>query len=97
LRQAVRVVVIAPVSYRLRQGSKLLYRPPAYLICTDPDLPLEPLVQEYLWRWDIEVNFRDEMDGNQHVENGPLRQAARALRSLIPLRARRRAGARAGP
>jgi hypothetical protein len=55
-----RLVVIAPVGYRLRKGSKLLYRQPAYLICTDPSLPLEPLVQYYLWRWDVEVNHRDE-------------------------------------
>lgn len=56
----VRVVVIAPLGYRLKQGGKLLYRQPAYLICTDPDLPLAELLQEYLWRWDIEVNFKDE-------------------------------------
>lgn len=56
----VRVLVVAPVGYRLRQGAKLLYRQPAYLLCTDPDLPLPQLLQEYLWRWDIEVNFRDE-------------------------------------
>lgn len=56
----VRVVVIAPLGYRLKKGGKLLYRQPAYLICTDPDVPLEELLQEYLWRWDIEVNFRDE-------------------------------------
>ena len=56
----VRVVVIAPLGYRLRQGGKLLYRHPAYLLCTDPDLPVEQIVQEYLWRWDIEVNFHDE-------------------------------------
>lgn len=56
----VRVVVIAPLGYRLRNGGKLLYRQPAYLICTDPDVPLADIVQEYLWRWDIEVNFRDE-------------------------------------
>jgi hypothetical protein len=59
-RCALRMVVIAPVSYRLRQGSRLLYRQPAFLICTDPDKPLEQIVQEYLWRWGIEVNFRDE-------------------------------------
>lgn len=53
-------MVIAPVGYRLRKGSKLLYRQPAYLICTDPDLPLEQVVQYYLWRWEIEVNHRDE-------------------------------------
>ena len=55
-----RTVVIAPVGYRLRKGSKLLYRRPAYLICTDPDLPLSELIQYYLWRWDVEVNHRDE-------------------------------------
>jgi hypothetical protein len=55
-----RVVVIAPVGYRLTQGGRLLYRQPAYLICTDPSLQLQPLLQEYLWRWDIEVNHRDE-------------------------------------
>ena len=55
-----RVVVIAPIGYRLRQGSRLLYRQPAFLICTDPDKPAEELLQEYLWRWGIEVNFRDE-------------------------------------
>ncbi len=56
----VRVVVIAPLGYRLRKGGKMLYRQPAYLICTDPDVPLAQLLQEYLWRWDIEVNFKDE-------------------------------------
>ena len=57
---SLRLVVIAPVGYRPRKGSKLLYRQPAYLICTDPDLPLDQLIQYYLWRWDVEVNHRDE-------------------------------------
>lgn len=56
----VRILVIAPLGYRLRTGSRLLYRQPAYLICTDEGLPVETILQEYLWRWDIEVNFRDE-------------------------------------
>lgn len=56
----VRILVIAPVGYRLRRGGRLLYRQPAYLLCTDCDLPLEELLQAYLWRWDIEVNHRDE-------------------------------------
>lgn len=55
-----RMVVIAPVSYRLRKGPRLLYRQPAFLLCTDPDKPLEEVLQEYLRRWGIEVNFRDE-------------------------------------
>jgi hypothetical protein len=55
-----RVVVIAPLGYRLRKGSKLLYRQPAYLICTDPVKPRAEVVQQYVWRWEIEVNHRDE-------------------------------------
>lgn len=57
---AVRIVVIAPLGYRLRKGSRLLYRQPAYLLSTDAQMPVEQILQEYLWRWDIEVNFRDE-------------------------------------
>jgi hypothetical protein len=30
------------------------------LICTDPAWPVEQGVQFYFWRWDIEVNFREE-------------------------------------
>ena len=55
-----RVIVIAPLGYRLTQNSRLLYRKAAYLICTDPDASLQQVLQAYIWRWDIEVNFRDE-------------------------------------
>lgn len=54
------VVVIKALGYRLRKGGKLLYRQPAYLLCTDPAVPIAQVVQEYLWRWDIEVNLREE-------------------------------------
>jgi hypothetical protein len=30
-----KLVLIKPLGYRLRKGSKLLYRQPAFLICTD--------------------------------------------------------------
>jgi hypothetical protein len=56
----VQIVVIKPLGYRLKNGGKLLYRQPAFLICTDPQMALEDLLQDYLWRWEIEVNFRDE-------------------------------------
>ncbi len=56
----VRIMVIKPLGYRLKIGSKVLYRRPAFLVCTDPQLALEEFLQDYLWRWDIEVNFRDE-------------------------------------
>lgn len=55
-----RLVVIRPVSFRPRKGARLSYTQPAYLICTDPDLGLEDIIQEYVWRWDIEINHRDE-------------------------------------
>jgi len=55
-----RLIVIAPLAYRLTKRSRILYRQPAYLICTDPKLDVGTLVQYYLWRWEIEVNFREE-------------------------------------
>jgi hypothetical protein len=55
-----RLIVIAPLAYRPRKGSRLLYRQPAYLICSDTDISVQQALQAYVWRWDIEVNFRDE-------------------------------------
>jgi hypothetical protein len=55
-----RLIVIAPLAYRLRKGDKLLYRQPAFLICTDPEADLQQIVQTYIYRWDIETNFRDQ-------------------------------------
>lgn len=54
------LVVIKPLGYRLRIGSKLLYRQPAFLICTEVKLDLQLLVQSYIQRWEIECNHRDE-------------------------------------
>jgi hypothetical protein len=54
------IVVIAPLSYQLRKNSKALYRQPAFLVATDEALDLRTLVQEYIQRSDIEVNFREE-------------------------------------
>ncbi|HEV2687895.1 MAG TPA: transposase [Bryobacteraceae bacterium] len=58
--QVLQLIVIAPLAYRLRTGSKLLYRDPAFLICTDPNLDPRLIIQTYFQRWDIEVNFREE-------------------------------------
>lgn len=54
------LVIISPLGYRLTKSSKILYRDPAYLICTDNSLNIAELIQSYLWRWEIEVNFRDQ-------------------------------------
>jgi hypothetical protein len=59
-KRDLRLVIIAPLGYRLTRCGKLLYRQPAYLLCTDPQAPLQRVLQAYLWRWDIEVNFRDQ-------------------------------------
>ncbi|MBM3589599.1 MAG: transposase, partial [Alphaproteobacteria bacterium] len=50
------LVVIKPLGYRLRKGSKLLYRQPAFLVCTDIGLDLQLLVQSYIQRWEIGVS-----------------------------------------
>lgn len=54
------LVVVKPLGYRLRIGSKRLYRQPAFLICTDVDLGLQLLLPSYIQRWEIECNHRDE-------------------------------------
>ena len=60
LGHVLQIVVIAPLSYRLRKNSKQLYRRPAFLVCTDPAMDLCSIVQGYVQRCDIETNFRDE-------------------------------------
>jgi hypothetical protein len=72
-RHTLQLMVIAPLRYRLSRSSKLLYRDPAYLICTDPEAPADRMLQAYLWRWGIETNFRDEKTilgaGEAHVRH----------------------------
>ena len=59
-KHILQLMIISPLGYRLTKSSKILYREPAYLICTDDNLDTEQFLQSYLWRWEIEVNFRDE-------------------------------------
>ena len=54
------LMVIRPLAYRLSTNAKLLYKKPAYLICTDNEMSPEKMLQNYIWRWEIEVNIRDE-------------------------------------
>lgn len=78
-----RVIIIAPLAYRLRASSRLLYRDPAYLIVTDPSIGIEDAVKAYLSRWDIESNFRDEKQligvGQAQVRSSSAVDAAPAL------------------
>lgn len=59
-QQLLQLIVVAPLGYRLRKNSKLLYRAPAFLICTDPALDPRSLIETYFQRWEIEVNFREQ-------------------------------------
>lgn len=58
--QTLRLLIIRPLGYRLSNTSKILYRQPAYLICNDLSQSIETILQAYLWRWEIEVNFREQ-------------------------------------
>lgn len=55
-----KVVIVRPIAFRLRQKGPMQYRQPAYLVSTDVNLPVQTLLQAYLWRWEIELNFHDE-------------------------------------
>jgi hypothetical protein len=77
------LVVIRPIAHRPTHKSPLQYRQPAYLLCTNPDLPIEQLLQAYLWRWEIEVNFREEKNimgvGQAQVRTRPAVEATTAF------------------
>ncbi len=77
------LLIVRPVAYRLCKRAHLRYRNPAYLICTDPHLPAQQILQAYLWRWEIEVNFRDEKTllgfGKPQVRPGPALRTSAAF------------------
>jgi hypothetical protein len=57
-----RLLVIAPVPYKLSKHSRTNYREPAYFLSTDLVTTIKLLVQACFDRWQIEVNHRDEKD-----------------------------------
>jgi hypothetical protein len=59
-KAVVQVVVIAPLRYKKRKDGPWRRTKPAYLVCTDANIPVEQLIQAYFWRWGIEVNFKEE-------------------------------------
>lgn len=58
--RTLRLIIVRPLAYRLKKRAPMNYRAPAYLVTTDLLLPLDKILQAYIWRWEIEVNFRDE-------------------------------------
>lgn len=61
-QRRLRLIVLAPVPYKLSQHSRTNYRQPAYFLTTDLTTPIKLLVQACFDRWQIEVNHRDEKD-----------------------------------
>jgi len=57
-----RMIVIAPMPYKLSKHARTNYRDPVYLLVTDLETPAVELIQAYFDRWQIEVNHRDEKD-----------------------------------
>lgn len=72
-QQRLRLIVIAPVPYKLSLHSRTNYREPAYFLTTDLTTQVKLLVQACFDRWQIEVNNRDEKDllgvGQAQVRN----------------------------
>jgi hypothetical protein len=46
--------------FKKKKNGPWRYTEPAYLICTDAAWSPQELIQTYLWRWDIEVNFKEQ-------------------------------------
>jgi hypothetical protein len=59
-RKELRLIVIRPIPYRKTKTGRLLYRQPAYLLCTDLELEIEKVLQCYFDRWEIEGNHKEE-------------------------------------
>jgi hypothetical protein len=59
-QRPLRLLVVAPLPYRVSPHARLNYRQPAYLLTTDLASGAASLLQTYLDRWQIEVNHRDE-------------------------------------
>jgi hypothetical protein len=55
-----RLVVIRPLRYRAHGHT--LYREPAYLLVDDPSVSVTEALQAYFYRWEIEVDQKDEKD-----------------------------------
>jgi hypothetical protein len=55
-----RLLVIRPLHYRAHGHT--LYRQPAYLLVDNPEVAVAEALQAYFYRWEIEVDQKDEKD-----------------------------------
>jgi hypothetical protein len=61
-RRPLRLLVVAPLPYRVPGRRRKYYRDPAFLLTTDLAGGAAELLQAYFDRWQIEVNHREEKD-----------------------------------
>lgn len=61
-KQVLRLLVVAPIPYRIPGRRRKGYRDPAYLLTTDLAATPRELLQAYSDRWQIEVNHREQKD-----------------------------------
>ncbi len=54
------MITVAPRRYQLKKGGRYLYKAAVHLICTDSEVSVKEILQAYLLRWDLEVNFREQ-------------------------------------
>jgi hypothetical protein len=58
--RSMRLIVIRPLRYRAHGHT--LYRDPAYLLVSNAHVPVVEALQAYFYRWEIEVDHKDEKD-----------------------------------
>jgi hypothetical protein len=54
-----RLVIIAPMRKPCKPGHKQTYTDPVCLLISDADYPVLTAIQQYFYRWEIEVDHRD--------------------------------------
>jgi hypothetical protein len=59
-KQVLQIIVLAPFRFKKKKNGPWCYTQPAFLLCTDAHQSPQELIQTYLWRWDIEVNFKEQ-------------------------------------
>jgi hypothetical protein len=59
-QRRLRLIIVAPLAYHAH-GHRL-YRHPAYLLVSDPAADVVQVLQAYFYRWEIEVDQKDEKD-----------------------------------
>ena len=59
-----RLILVRPLSQHPHEaGRRLFFAHPGYLLVSDPQLDVRRALQAYVWRWEIEVGFREQKTG----------------------------------